>query len=231
MTRLTIRRLLLAGVALSAFGIGAAGAADIAPTRPYSMPKAPVFVPFFSWNGFYLGLYAGYGFGQSEWLNTATNVSTGNFDVSGGLAGGTVGYNWQFGSTVFGLEGDIGWSGLKGSTTTNCPLSCETRTTWFGTGRGRIGYAFDRFMPYITGGAAFGDIRAEAGGFSGTTKTQFGWVAGVGLEYAFLHNWTAKIEYLYADMGSVQCPAANCGATIDTSLEVNIVRGGLNYKF
>ncbi len=231
MRRQTIRKLLLAGVGLSALAVTSAGAADIAPTRPYPMPKAPVYVPFFSWNGFYVGVNAGYAFGDSKWTNTATTVSTGDFNVNGGMVGGTLGYNWQTSSAVFGLEGDIGWSGAKGSTTTNCPLGCETSSTWFGTARGRIGYAFDRFMPYITGGAAFGDIRTEAGGFTGTTKTQFGWVAGVGLEYAFVSNWSAKIEYLYADMGSVQCPAVNCGATIDTTLQLNIVRGGLNYKF
>ena len=77
------------------------------------------------------------------------------------MVGGTLGYNMQFGSAVFGVEADIDWSGVKGSTTTNCPLGCETKNTWFGTARGRIGYAFDRFLPYFTGGAAFGDIQAE----------------------------------------------------------------------
>jgi outer membrane immunogenic protein len=231
MRKLTIKRVLLASVGLSMLAMSSATAADIAPSRPYPMPKAPVFVPFFSFTGFYLGINAGYGFGSSEWTNTATGVSTGDFDVSGGLVGGTIGYNWQLGPTVLGVEADVGWSGVSGSSTTNCPLGCETKSTWFGTARGRIGYAFDRFMPYFTGGAAFGDIRAEAGGFSGTTKTQFGWTVGGGLEYYFLHNWSAKIEYLYADMGSVQCPAANCGSTIDTTLTLNIVRGGINYKF
>ncbi len=231
MRRLTIRRTLLAGIGLSVLALSSAQAADIAPSRPYPMPKAPVFVPFFTWTGFYIGAYAGYGFGSSEWTDTATGLTTGGFDVNGGLAGGTIGYNWQLGSTVLGAEADIGWSGVKGSTNTNCPLGCETRSTWSGTARARIGYAFDRFLPYITGGGAFGDIRAEAGGFSGTTKTQFGWTAGAGFEYAFQHNWTAKIEYLYIDMGSVQCPAANCGSTIDTTLTLNVVRAGVNYKF
>lgn len=231
MRRQTMRRLLLAGVGLSVLAVTAATAADISPSRPYPMPKAPAYVPFFTWTGFYLGINAGYAFGDSNWTNVATTASTGDFDVSGAMVGGTLGYNWQLGPTVLGVEADVGWSGVKGSTTTNCPLGCETRSTWFGTARGRIGYAFDRFMPYITGGASFGDIRAEAGGFSGTTKTQFGWVAGLGIEYAFVSNWSAKLEYLYADMGSVQCPAASCGATIDTSLQLNIVRAGLNYKF
>ena len=82
------------------------------------------------------------------------------------------------------------------------PARCTTKNIWFGTARG-IGYAFDRFLPYFTAGAAFGDVRAEAVGFSGTTKTQFSWVVGGGVEYAFLCNWSAKIEYLYTDLDTV----------------------------
>ena len=232
MRRLTIQKLLLASAACSVLAVTSAGAADM-PQRPMPMPRAPVYVPFFSWNGFYIGLNAGYAWGNSNWTDTATTVSTGDFNVSGGLVGGTIGYNWQFSSAVFGVEADIGWSGVKGSTITNCPLGCETRNTWFGTARGRIGYAFDRFLPYFTGGAAFGDIRQEVSTLSiGTSKTQFGWVLGLGMEYYFVNNWSAKLEYLYADMGSVQCPAANCGGTTyDATLTMNIVRGGVNYKF
>ena len=76
------------------------------------------------------------------------------------MVGGTAGYNLQFGSAVFGLEGDFDWSDIKGSTTANCATNCETTNTWFGTARGRIGYAFDRFLPYFTAGAAFGDVKA-----------------------------------------------------------------------
>ena len=97
--------------------------------------------------------------------------------------------------------------------------------------RGRIGYAFDRFLPYFTAGAAFGDVQANTPGFSGTTKTQFSWVLGGGLEYAFMNNWSAKIEYLYTDLDTVQCSAVTCGTAVDTTLKLNIVRGGLNYKF
>lgn len=225
-----IKTLLLASVGFAVLAASSATAADI-PGRALPLPRAPTFVPFFTWTGFYFGLNAGYAFGDSRWTNTLTGVTTGDFDTSGAMVGGTVGYNWQTGWAVLGVEADVGWSGVKGSTITNCPLGCETKNTWFGTGRGRIGYAFDRFMPYFTGGAAFGDIRATAAGFGGTTKTQFGWTAGAGIEYAFLSNWSAKIEYLYVDMGSVQCPAASCGSTIESTLKLNVVRGGLNYKF
>ena len=225
-----LKNLLLAIVGLMALGATTANAADL-PRRALPMPRAPVYVPFFTWTGFYVGINAGYAWGDSQWTNPATGVTTGAFTTSGAMVGGTLGYNMQFGSAVFGIEADIDWSGVKGSTTTLCPLGCETKNTWFGTARGRLGYAFDRFLPYFTGGGAFGDIQTNPTGFSGGTKSQFGWVLGGGLEYAFVSNWTAKVEYLYADMGTARCPAANCGVAIDTTLKLNIVRGGLNYKF
>jgi outer membrane immunogenic protein len=230
MKRLTIKKLLLACVGFTVLTAASATAADL-PRRSLPVPRAPVYVPFFTWNGFYLGLNGGYGFGDSRWTETVTGISTGDFNVDGFVIGGTVGYNLQFGSWVFGLEGDIAWSDIKGSTTTNCPLGCETKNSWLGTARGRFGYAFDRFLPYLTAGGAFGDIQANATGFSGTKKTQFGWTAGAGLEYAFLHNWTAKIEYLYVDLGTVQCSIADCGVSIDTTFKASLIRGGVNYKF
>lgn len=221
----------LASTGMAALAATSAYPADV-PSRSLPPPKlAPVYVPIFTWNGFYAGINAAYAFGDSSWTDTLAGTGTGNFNVNGAMLGGTLGYNMQFASTVFGIEGDVAWSNVKGSTTANCPLGCETKNTWFGTARGRIGYAFGTVLPYFTGGAAFGDIRANAGGFSGTTQTQFGWTAGGGLEYGFLPGWSAKLEYLYADLGTVECPATSCGTVIDTTLKLNIVRAGLNYKF
>jgi outer membrane immunogenic protein len=207
-----------------------AHAADM-PQRPLPMPRAPVFVPFFSWNGFYMGINAGYGFGDSRWTNTVTGVTTGDFNVDGFMIGGTAGYNMQFGSAVFGIEGDIAWSDVKGSVLTACGLACETKNSWFGTIRGRLGYALDRFLPYVTAGGAFGDVQMSGSGITAYTENKFGWTVGAGIEYAFMINWTAKLEYLYADLGTVQCPATNCIAPIDATFKLNIVRAGLNYKF
>lgn len=139
--------------------------------------------------------------------------------MNGALVGGTLGYNMQFGSVVFGIETDLDWSNLKGSTTTNCPLGCETKNSWLGTARGRIGYAFDRFLPYFTGGAAFGNIQAMATGLTAATETRVGWALGGGIEYAFLSNWSAKVEYIYVDLGTMACPAANCGLPVDVTLK------------
>ena len=209
-------------------------AADL-PTPGYRGPayKGPVYVgPGFSWTGFYAGINGGYGFGKTNWSSGA--FSTGDFNVNGGLAGGTLGYNLQTGSWVWGLEVDGDYSWMKGTNTTACGgTGCETDNNWLATARGRIGYAWDRFLPYITGGAAFGNIKAGQAG-SGTTvsTTKVGWTAGAGIEYAFLGAWSAKLEYLYADLGKMSCDAVTCGGAVtDVSFKTSIVRVGLNYRF
>src|SRR4029079_7908614 len=127
----------------------------------------------------------------------------------------TAGYNWQaMGSPwVFGLEGDINWTNIKASfANVACPTGCETRNNRLGTVRGRVGYAWDRVMPYITGGLAVGDIEANRLGFAGVHETKVGWTAGGGIEAALGGNWTAKVEYLHVDLGHVNCGAVACFA-------------------
>ncbi len=189
-------------------------------------------MPFFTWNGFYVGINAGYGFGTSKWSDTVTGVSTGDFDINGALVGGTAGYNMQLGGFVLGIEGDIGGSFIKGSTTSNCITTCETSNNWLATLRGRLGYAFDRFLPYVTGGASFGDIKGEVASAGSFGKTAVGWNVGGGLEYAFRNNWSVKLEYLYVNLGTATC-GAGCSTTnpFDVTFSTQIVRGGLNYKF
>jgi outer membrane immunogenic protein len=233
MGRTTTRRL-LASVACSLL-VTTAHAADFG-SRPLPPPRsAPVLVPFFTWNGFYAGINAGYGFGTSKWTNTVTGVSTGNFGVDGALVGGTAGTNLQLGGYVLGIEGDIGWNFAKGSNqgsaVPGCGTTCETTSDWLGTLRGRLGYALDRFLPYVTGGASFGNIEGTAAG-GGSSKTAIGWTAGGGLEYAFLNNWSARVEYLYVDLGTATCGAACSGGNpFDVTYTTQILRGGLNYKF
>lgn len=224
-----MKRLFLAAlVALAAAAqVGAAGAADLGvryPQQPYV--KAPLYNPAFSWSGFYLGLNGGGGWARSTWDRT------GGFDLSGGVIGGTAGFNWQTGQVVLGAEGDVDWSGLSGTTAAGCPAGCTTRNDWLGTVRGRAGYAFDRFLPYVTGGLAAGDIRASPPGFSGASQTNLGWTVGAGLEVAIAGNWSAKAEYLHVDLGSFNC-GLNCGlvAPDNVSLQANVGRGGVNYKF
>ena len=86
-------------------------------------------------------------------------------------------------------------------------------------------------MPYITAGAAFGDIKAENPAGTTASKTKVGWTAGLGLEYALRSNWSVKLEYLYADLGSFDCGLTCGAATDDVTFKTNIVRAGVNYRF
>ena len=214
--------LLAAAMALPSF------AADL----PRPAYKAPVYVAPFSWSGFYVGINGGYGWGKSDWTFAATSFSTGDFDVKGGLVGGTLGYNLQTGHWVWGIEGDFDASWIKGTESVFCATpGCETSNTWLATARARVGYAWDRWMPYITGGAAFGDIKMTTPASASESETKVGWTAGLGVEYAFLGAWSAKLEYLYADLGEATCSTPTCVPDIDVTFKTNIVRVGLNYRF
>ena len=211
--------------------MGTANAADIA--RRQAMPtKGPVYMaPVYNWTGFYIGINGGAGWGNSEWSNFggATNAK-----LSGGLVGGTIGYNYQVGQAVFGVEGDIDWSNIKGTTSSGICTGgvCETRNSWLSTARGRLGYAYDRWMPFVTGGAAFGDIRATPIGLGSQTTNKTGWTVGGGLEAALSGPWTVKVEYLYVDLGKGDCGGAACnGIPTEVDFKANIVRAGLNYRF
>jgi outer membrane immunogenic protein len=220
-----MKRVFFALAGLAAL-MGTAAAADL--PRPAQQPyyKAPAFVQAYNWTGFYIGVNGGGGFGSSTWDRT------GSFNMTGGLVGGTLGYNYQFGQGVVGIEGDIDWANINGSTNTACPLGCKTSDNWLSTVRGRLGYAADRFMPYVTGGVAFGDVRTTTPGFAGATNTNVGWTVGAGLEFAIAGNWTAKAEYLYVNLGKFNC-GLSCGltATDNVSFTTSLVRGGVNYRF
>ena len=219
-----MKRLVLASIGALAVvtTMGAANAADI--QRRQAMPtKAPAYVQMYNWTGAYVGINGGGGWGRS---NASAPFASGDFNTSGGVVGGTIGYNWQTGPAVFGLEGDIDWSNIRGSSTCGAGFSCETKNSWLATARGRVGYAFDRFMPFVTGGLAVGDIKNTVSGVGSSTATKAGWTVGAGLEAALTGPWTAKVEYLYADLGR---GTSVLGA--DTKFNASIVRAGLNYRF
>ena len=222
---------MLAGATWLALATATALAAD--PQYPLPTPRAPLYVPFFSWNGAYVGINAGYGWGTSNWTDTVTSASTGNFKLNGGLAGLTIGMNWQMlGSLIFGCEADLGWSGIKGSASPAlCGGTCTTSSTWLGTARGRIGYAWERLMPYVTAGGAFGSVKISDG-FGAASTTRFGWTAGLGLEYAAIDRWTVKLEYIYVDLGKATCDAACSGANpFEAAFKAGILRAGVNFRF
>jgi outer membrane immunogenic protein len=202
--------------------MGAANAADI--QRRQAMPaKAPMYAAPYNWTGFYVGVNGGGGWGHSD---VSAPFATGTFNTSGGVVGGTLGYNYQMGQAVFGVEGDIDWSNINGSAVCGVGITCEAHNNWLGTARGRIGYAFDRFMPYVTGGLAVGDIKSSITGLGDATETKAGYAVGGGIEAALNGPWTAKVEYLYVDLGR----GALLGGA-DTAFTTNLVRGGINYRF
>jgi outer membrane immunogenic protein len=212
---------------------GAASAADLArKAPPPPVTKAPAYVPF-TWTGAYIGINGGGGFGRSKWSGLPSS-----FNVNGGLVGGQIGYNWQFGQLVYGLEGDGNWTDLRGSANpAGClngtgTTTCRTRNDFISTIRGRVGYAWDRWLPYATGGLAVGNIRATVPGFTGIDKTDAGWTVGGGVEYALAPNWSVKAEYLYVDLGKDTC-STMCGLPMgnNVGLTTNIVRAGVNYRF
>jgi outer membrane immunogenic protein len=180
----------------------------------------------FNWGGLYIGINGGYGFGASRFTD-GDGDTTGDFDINGWVVGGTVGYNWQSGRFVLGVEGDIDWSGISGTTAANCS-GCVTKNDWLGTARLRLGYAMDRWLPYVTGGVAFGDINGGPAG----TSTEAGWTAGAGVEWALQSNWSAKLEYLYVGLHDGICATPFCDANGGTiAFHTNLVRAGLNYRF
>lgn len=213
-----MRKKLLLGVAASALAFGPAMAADVPARVPVAKAPPPITETLFDWSGFYWGVSGGYGWGSS------THSGIGSLDSDGWLLGGTLGVNWQSGQTVFGFEGDLSWANLEGSAG---PLS--TNLNWLGTGRARAGYAIDNYLFYVTGGAAWGEVEAANAVFGGGSETRLGWTVGGGVETKLTQNWSAKLEYLYVDLGDKNTYTAV--GPVDVSLTSHIVRLGLNYKF
>ena len=216
-----MKKYLLASVA--ALGLVAAGAASAADLPSRKGPvAAPVYMPpAFSWTGFYVGANAGYGWGNVN-ANGWANVG----DLDGFVGGGQIGYNYQMGQFVLGLEADL--QGADLSSGNNLGL-LNVKTDYFGTVRARVGVAFDRFMPYITGGWAYGNVKSSipAIGFSSDRSHTGGFAVGGGLEYAVTNNLIAGVEYLYVDLGEKNI--AGAGTKVGT--DFSVVRARLSYKF
>jgi outer membrane immunogenic protein len=241
-----MKRWLLAG-ALAFATAGQGLASDLPPPAAAPPPpRAPVAYvppvsPVYNWGGLYFGFNLGYGFGTSNWVDpNDPGGATGNFNLTGFLAGATLGVNFQTDAFVFGAEADFDGSfidGKKASSFCSIGTQCETKNFWFSTLRGRLGYAADRVLFYGTAGGALGNVSAgQSGNFQRFTKG--GWTVGAGLEAAFTENLTARIEYLYLKLGNVVCTSPGaCGADPggnpdDTvKFSTSMIRVGLDYKF
>jgi len=219
---------------LTVLASNATHAADLSPPPPRApvYTKAPLYspAPVFTWQGLYVGFNGGYGWATSTL--TGAGVSS-DVKPAGALAGTQIGYNLQTGSFVYGVEGDIDYSWMKDTAALVAPCAgCEIRNHYLATVRGRLGYSFGQWMPYITGGGAIGDIQFITPGGGAQAIDKLGWTVGGGVEYAFgFSKWSAKLEYLYADLGSATCDAAHCGASVDADFRANIVRAGVNLRY
>jgi len=189
----------------------------------------------YDWSGLYLGVEGGYGFGSQRFSERSVPTETDAANLSGILGGITAGFNMQSGSTVFGLESDISAASLKSHPVTSngftC-VNCEGTVNWVGTVRGRLGYAIDTTMPYLTGGLAVGGVKGTATAANTVLGegTRVGWTVGAGIEHAFSNNLSAKLEYLYTDLGRLELPTS-CGTNCYTDERFSTIRIGLNYKF
>ena len=246
----------------------AAIASDINPARRV-VPLAPVW----SWTGFYVGGNVGYANSYENETISGNNavsglvVGTGGIpsssalNANGWMAGGQIGYNYQFGEFVAGVEADFDWSDVKGSsnaavnlTAIGLPVTLATTETrgsdWLGTVRGRLGTTIldPRTLLYATGGGAYANVHGTTTStlnafgktFSASdsySTSRFGWTVGGGVEAMLTQHWTWKAEYLYIDLGSHDGDFATVVGGTPVSfhdhqnLTEHLLRGGINYKF
>jgi len=239
---------LLATAGLSLAFAHSAFAADLSLPPVYKAPPPA----YFSWTGWYVGVNGGGGWGTTN--HTATTgftgipglpgLTTGNFNTSGGLVGGTVGYNYQINWFLVGAEADLDWSNIRGTFNGTVPIpggsagfSLSSQLRWLETTRVRAGFVWDHALIYGTAGAALGGVNATANASAAAsgigaavtasdTQTRFGWTAGAGVEYAFTNWLSGKVEYMYVDLGS-----QNQIVIDNVKFKTNIVRAGLNLHF
>jgi outer membrane immunogenic protein len=224
-----MRSLGLATLAAITISVLPAAAADM--SRPvYKAAPAPM-MQAYNWSGFYAGIHGGYAWGDGA----ATVFGLTDFgDVDGWFGGGQIGWNWQAAGSpwVWGIEADLSGSDI-GTSASALGITADSTLNMFGTVRGRLGYAWDRVMLYGTGGFAWGRNELSFSGFGTSVseeRTHTGWVAGGGVEWALLDNWTAKIEYQYLMLDSETYFPAVLGG-IDLDADIHTIRVGLNYRF
>jgi outer membrane immunogenic protein len=248
---------LLASAAFFALGSATVLAADL-PVRKYTKAPPPPVATVYNWTGFYVGGHVGGAWANYNSAQVFDGGDPGTPDLhpypggkpSGVFGGVQAGYNWQFNRMVLGIEGDLGYMGVSG--TNAFPADANgvfdgsvgsVKYGAYGVIAGRVGVAFDRALFYGKGGGAFADIknRSYEIGEPGAPPievdedhrhdgTKTGWALGVGGEYAFNNNWSAKIEYLHMDFGKVNVRNLE-GDIIEFSNKVDTVKVGLNYHF
>jgi outer membrane immunogenic protein len=218
-----VSRVLVVGVALFGAVMGAAHAADQSvPRGPSSYYPNAYYPTSIDWTGFYVGLQGGGAFGSARWTNPFSGVADDPKPTSF-VGGGQVGVNWTRDSFLLGVEADFTATQLDDNATDSLRFVHNVRTTWMSLVTARAGYAVNRYLAYVKGGAAFANERntvmsptpnlasPRTGNFadSGMT-TQYGWTIGAGLEYAISPNWSAKVEYDFVDLPSQNMVLVGC---------------------
>jgi opacity protein-like surface antigen len=242
MIRFQITLIVAVFIATAAF-IGTAASRTLHPQPPPPPPTN-------SWAGPYVGLSGGYGWGSSSQTDAGIpctffatceeELFDGSYSTKGGMVGGTLGYSWQRGAWVAGLEGDYSGSHVAGSSNTcgantPAPHACGTDMQSFGTIRGRLGYAVGSnggWLPYVTGGLAVGDIKSwDAFWPASSSDLRAGWTVGGGIATLLTQNLTLRLEYLYADFGHWRAFDVVPGTPETVSFRTNILRAGIDYTF
>jgi outer membrane immunogenic protein len=229
---------------MSAFGAfvafsSTALAADLPPRPAY---KGPPVVVAYNWTGLYVGAHAGYGWSKFS----GTDLSFGDSSTGkakGPLGGFQIGYNYQMNWLVLGVEGEYSFANVKLSIDDplgiGAPGNATLKNDFFATAALRAGYAFDRALIYVKGGAAWTRDKLDiTDGIGGTATGRFdrtGWLVGAGFEYGFLGNWSAKVEYDYMQFGSITEHLTTGGGLTATDatvkLNTQVVKAGINYRF
>jgi outer membrane immunogenic protein len=246
-----MKKVLLSTVALVGLFVNHSMAAEM-PARPiYSAPVPPAVA---NWTGFYIGGNVGGSIGIVGTTDTGTgpagNTNTDRRALPGAIGGVQAGYNWQAGLWLVGLEADWQWSGEESTRSMSDTIagvrltgSDQERIRDLTTVRGRLGYVHGDYLWFATAGAAWSRIEsnltATVGGLATSTSLssiRSGWTVGGGVETLLAPNWSAKLEYLYVDLGSITNvearPLAALGTlTANESFSDHIIRVGLNYKF
>ena len=218
--------------------VGIASAADM------PLKARAVAAPVDPWTGFYVGANIGYGAGSSSVTTQNTCLAAGcggagtafssnlaDNSVSGINGGLQLGYNWMLNPAwLAGFETDFQFADQSGQAVSNTAgpvaFAANQSLNWFGTVRGRAGFAFNNILFFGTGGLAFGELRATTFGLS-ESHTNAGWTLGAGAEMGFAPNWSAKIEYLYVDLANSNFVVT--GAS--NGYRFGLIRAGVNYRF
>jgi outer membrane immunogenic protein len=244
--KFAMKKLLLGLAGLVALAVPAS-AADLA-ARPYTKAPSPMIAALYDWSGFYIGANGGGGSSHKCWDREALGLfvgSEGCHDATGGTAGGQIGYRWQAGTWVFGLEGQGNWADFKGRNVSLIApgFTNESKIGAFGLFTGQVGYAWNNVLLYVRGGAAVTDDRfriydTATGVLVGTTSDQVRWggTVGAGLEFGFSPNWSAGIAYDHLFMGSstydfTTVPVAAPFGTDRIKQDVDVVTVRVNYRW